>query len=725
MHALPLSGFGYRTGTYERVEVPLEANALLLRGNHQVLIISLDTLYIGPLVREHLLERLKGHDDLELVLCASHTHFAPSCDPTKPRLGTPDEDYLSFLCSRLEELVDKLLTESPTTGTLHYGEQITNHFINRRRSMWRPVLKDRRVVFGGTLFAPNEQGPRDDRVRVAVIRDKDSRLNCVLWTAACHPVGAPSELGVNSEYPGIARKQIRDRINEPIPILFLQGFSGNIRPRNTHLKRGFREFIKFVIKGPTFSPFDAPTWRHWAATLAKSVDEAVQLAESSDSLPIKVTSRRQEVPLEKLLDDFAFIEDEPKSADSSTKLSPQAWADKRRFSVCYIELSPRLTLLGLGAEPVVEYSTQLKTHIPGAFTLNTGYIDDVFGYLPTNDMIGQGGYEDQQFFPHVSLRSAFPKDISERVEEIITQAIPKRERAAYSQSELAQGLRQLGLVKGDLVLVRASLRALGPVSGNRSEALIEALREVLGSKGTIVAHAFNHGLSKFRPKREPVVTLKTPPYSGGFAASLVNHPESLRSKHPSHSFVALGRLAEAVTAPHDENAACFSPMQTFLDHNGKEILVGCVDSSPGFSTVHFVQEQLGLSYKTLFSGREALLYDRDGKIKTFWRRDISGCSMGFGKFYPHYIAAGVVHIAHVGDAFSYGISARNSYTIEHALMRENKRFALCDQSNCIFCRGSLLYNWQEMPKCWVQRVFRTLGGKVLRFLSIDKHRLIR
>lgn len=53
-------------------------------------------------------------------------------------------------------------------------------------------------------------------------------------------------------------------------------------------------------------------------------------------------------------------------------------------------------------------------------------------------------------------------------------------------ADLQSTLRALGLRPGDLVMVHASLRALGPVDGGPA-AVLDALLDVIGPAGTLFA----------------------------------------------------------------------------------------------------------------------------------------------------------------------------------------------------------------------------------------------
>lgn len=273
----------------------------------------------------------------------------------------------------------------------------------------------------------------------------------------------------------------------------------------------------------------------------------------------------------------------------------------------------------------------------------------------------------------------------------------------YTVEDLASDLCNLDLRSGDIVLVRAALRKLGDVEGNRAEVLIRALLEVVGVEGAILGLAFTTFVQF--PERHPkyVVDSSTPLYSGGFAAALTAWPGAIRSSHPTNSWVGIGQAAEEILREHDEGKACFYPIKTLMDMSGKLALIGCVSDSPGFSTVHYAQLELGLSRKSIKSGKEGVYFRKNGQVRLFTRDDVPGCSRGFHRFYGDYVKRGILKTAFVGDAFSICADADRAYKIEYDILSKNPKYALCDDPLCSTCRASWFYNLGDMLPYYVRR----------------------
>jgi aminoglycoside N3'-acetyltransferase len=284
---------------------------------------------------------------------------------------------------------------------------------------------------------------------------------------------------------------------------------------------------------------------------------------------------------------------------------------------------------------------------------------------------------------------------------------------AVARQTIAGGLRQLGLECGDTVLVRTALKSIGVKNENPAIALIQALLDVVGPDGTIVGLAFNIGSWFPRLHKKNVINLQTEPYAGGFVRALVNWPGSLRSTHPTNSFVALGGSARKIVDGHDENTTCFFPMEQLVKLEGKMVLIGCVNTSPGFSTVHLAQEKLGLARQSLLKGLQGTYFEKGGEVKLFKRKDIPGCSMGFSKFYSNYIREEKLSVGYVGNAYSILIGARDAFDIEYNILRKNPKFALCDNPGCFICRGTRLYNLSDMPGFYFLQVPKKIYNMIV------------
>jgi aminoglycoside 3-N-acetyltransferase len=121
------------------------------------------------------------------------------------------------------------------------------------------------------------------------------------------------------------------------------------------------------------------------------------------------------------------------------------------------------------------------------------------------------------------------------------------EVALLTKSEIASGLRQLGVAPGMNLMLHSSLRALGGVvDGPR--AVIEALKEILTPDGTLLMPSFNHGAPyQVGDIYDP---LTTPTENGAVADQFWRLEDVHRSLNPTHPFAAWGSNAKRYVEHH-------------------------------------------------------------------------------------------------------------------------------------------------------------------------------
>jgi aminoglycoside N3'-acetyltransferase len=155
--------------------------------------------------------------------------------------------------------------------------------------------------------------------------------------------------------------------------------------------------------------------------------------------------------------------------------------------------------------------------------------------------------------------------------------------------ELAADLRRLGVAAGDVLMVHASMRAVGKIDGG-AESLVRALDESVGADGTVLmglGAVDNWGWVNDRPELErPALLadaedfdyLRTPsdPEMGVLAEVFRVLPGTLVNDHPEARFGARGRLARELLegAPWNDYYGPDSPLERFVRAGGKVLRLG-------------------------------------------------------------------------------------------------------------------------------------------------------
>lgn len=263
------------------------------------------------------------------------------------------------------------------------------------------------------------------------------------------------------------------------------------------------------------------------------------------------------------------------------------------------------------------------------------------------------------------------------------------------KSLLIDGIKKLGITDGDTVLVRAALSAVGHLQNGAND-VINAFLDVLGKDGTLVSLAFTGSSFLKKPDSNKPFRINTPTYAGAFPNTMLTYPEAKRSKHPTCSYVAIGKNAEWITANHGPESPAYEPIRKIIELNGKMALVGCVASSPGFTTTHLAEYDLGLLTRVIFPWLNTAYYEEnDGTRKLFKRKDLGMCSNSFYKFYSHYVCAGILSAGLIGNAYSILVPAREAYTIEKQILSKNPQFNVCENHFCFTCN---VRRWDRIHK---------------------------
>jgi hypothetical protein len=427
-----LAGFGSRREPHESVTAPLELNAALLRQDDRaLLIVSGDFLYFSAALLDRLVERFGqalGLTASSILLAASHTHFAPNLDPSKPLLGAVDPDYVRFLEGRLEALVDGLTKTPVVRVTVRHARVMSNHNTNRRvldlDDEGHPVVDYHRSDPGGAC---------DPWLDVLRFDDEANRLRCVAVRYACHPISSTRLNSVNPDFPGVIRGTLRERSQAAeLPVLFLQGFAGQLRPEaNASRAGGGSAAPEIALEPVPRSVFTEGRWTHWAKSLAENACMALETAATAPRSMATLSSDERAIPLGELIHGLP------------------AGHEAERLRIQAVTLTPSIVLVAFSCEPTSGWADIVRDLLPGKAVLPVGYVNQVFGYLPTAREAIQGGYEVDGFKHFFSLEGPFAPDFAERVRrelaDLVAPLAAETDAAAYSDhiSQLRKTIDEL------------------------------------------------------------------------------------------------------------------------------------------------------------------------------------------------------------------------------------------------------------------------------------------
>jgi aminoglycoside 3-N-acetyltransferase len=158
------------------------------------------------------------------------------------------------------------------------------------------------------------------------------------------------------------------------------------------------------------------------------------------------------------------------------------------------------------------------------------------------------------------------------------------------KSQIVHDLRALGLQPGQIVMLHASVKAIGWIVGG-PDVVLDALLEVLTPAGTLMMMVgwedAPYHLPEWDEARQQAYLAECPPFDVRSSRSshrslsilaeyIRTRTSAVRSDHPEKSMVAIGAKAEWLTSLHplDDGFGPGTPLERLVEAGGKVLLLG-------------------------------------------------------------------------------------------------------------------------------------------------------
>ncbi|MDF2435699.1 MAG: aminoglycoside 3-N-acetyltransferase [Bacteroidota bacterium] len=189
-------------------------------------------------------------------------------------------------------------------------------------------------------------------------------------------------------------------------------------------------------------------------------------------------------------------------------------------------------------------------------------------------------------------------------------SLKKSRRRKYLQSkqmsnegltldDLVADLKEIGIKRGDSLLVHCSLSKIGFVKGG-PKTVIDALFRVIGEEGTLLFPTFPaKGKSKDHLQENSIFDIVNTPSQMGSVTEYFRKMDGVfRSFHPTDCVAAKGPLAEYFTnthfgqlTPYNEN----SPFRKLGEKNGKILMLGTTLNGAG-TNLHTLEDAVDFKF---------------------------------------------------------------------------------------------------------------------------------
>ena len=373
-YALPLYGYGERQVSASVIRESLEANWVHVEDltAKPWLLLAIDTLFSSATfetaLRRHLIAR--GVEVAELIVVASHTHFAPALDDTKPALGVADlayiEDVAGLVAADVSQGVQFSQDLAPEYWT--YANKNISGAVFRRAKRLTLSMRSRPNIRISTQIAPNPSIKIDQDLRVWIARNLENVPLFALVTWPCHATSRSNPGRISPDFVGVLRDGIRAEFRLSIPVLYFPGASGDVRPNFSGLGKGKRLFYPYPFQIGFERP-DETTVTAFDATLSQAAQHCANQAKTR--LPFDgCIVVKTEIPHTEFMQG----------------------ADESQMRIAMARLGG-IDIFGFGAEISALWPNLLGLDNERERCLVTGCVGHCFGYLPEDSQIPNGGYE--------------------------------------------------------------------------------------------------------------------------------------------------------------------------------------------------------------------------------------------------------------------------------------------------------------------------------------------
>jgi aminoglycoside N3'-acetyltransferase len=264
----------------------------------------------------------------------------------------------------------------------------------------------------------------------------------------------------------------------------------------------------------------------------------------------------------------------------------------------------------------------------------------------------------------------------------------------WNKTQLVEHLRNIGISNGCLLHLKVSLKSIGAIEGG-ANTLIDALLEVVGQAGTIVANGFisSYNLPLSKSHAKIISTQLSPSYAGALANAMIAYPSMERSHHPIQKFVAIGAQAKELMEAHSSESGAYDVLDVLIDKGALNLTIGDKLNIGGTAHVSLIKSGLKKTIKPM-----GVNYKDDvGNINLFKVNWVGGCNKGFIKFNDHYKAAGIVLEGKIGYAPAFLTRMSNTLKIESEIINRDPSFFFCDDPTCKDCQ----LRWQHSQGTWL------------------------
>lgn len=436
-----LSGYAARTASSEGVEDPLFARAVAFEDveGTRAVVLSLDAIAITTALSEEIARRIEaaaGVPSERVAVATSHSHTAPALAGVIPNLlALTDEER------KVIERYTRLFVEKSAQAGIAAVRNLAPAELRLRFTA---------AAFGANRRTPG--GPVDPEAPVLWATGSDGRPRAVLFGYACHCTTLQFNR-VTGDWAGYAQAAIEKALPGTVAACLIGcGADTNPSPRGRlEMAREHGQSLASAILYP-------------ANVVARPIRGPLAARKASVQLPFDKLPTQEELRQK--------IAKGPPQEKRLGQMLLDRWplAPSIPYPIQTLSFGEDLSLVFLGGEVVVDYALRLKREYLSDRVWPVAYANDVPGYIPSERILAEGGYEGGGAMVWYGQPARFAQGVEEiihaRIRELLPPAIRRSAPAEAVKSPAGpeESLRHFVVEPGfEVDLVAAEPHVLDPI----------------------------------------------------------------------------------------------------------------------------------------------------------------------------------------------------------------------------------------------------------------------
>ena len=449
-----MAGYGSRDHPNDGIDTPLHVRGFAFRSNNggaTALLISVDTIGLpGSMTRQLATDIRESHGVLRenIVFCSTHTHCGPD-------LVSELSNIFATPLSEAESMAGKRYKQTLYDGILKAADQAISDLAPAKFSYGVghcEFAANRRVIKDGrwTGFGVQSDGPVDHTVPVLRVTDSNDKVRGVVFNYACHGTTLGGKhYNINAEWCGYAATNLEATYPDSVALCTIGcGADANPEPRGTldatkiH-GRTLASEVQRIIQSE-LKPIDAP--------LQSRFDYAALSFDLPTQEELEARTKQDNPQAKRHAESLLGTLKEHHRLPATHPVPIQSW----RFG-------DQLTMFFLAGEVVVDYALRLKKDLDDKDLWVTAYANDVLGYIASERIRSEGGYEYDRSGVYYGLPGPWATGTEDLLVSRVKELLKSRGRSRGLQP--AQALKTFQLTDGfKIELVAAEPLVRDPVN---------------------------------------------------------------------------------------------------------------------------------------------------------------------------------------------------------------------------------------------------------------------